>query len=95
MWSGLGSRGSGEGAKAVTTKFTGLRPANARKTENPPAATPVYRFVMPLHLCRLHPRRLCLREPGRDLVHLHRLSVHVRWERECDVLRVVLSELNI
>ena len=32
---------------AITTAFTGLRPADARKTENPPAATPVQRFVMP------------------------------------------------
>jgi len=29
----------------ITTAFTGLRPAEARKTENPPAATPVQRFV--------------------------------------------------
>ncbi len=28
-----------------TTAFTGLRPVEARKTENPPAATPVQRFV--------------------------------------------------
>jgi hypothetical protein len=27
--------------------FTGLRPVEARKAENPPAATPVQRFVMP------------------------------------------------
>jgi hypothetical protein len=32
-----------------TTAFTGLRPVDARKTENPPAATPVQRFVMPVH----------------------------------------------
>jgi hypothetical protein len=30
----------------LTTAFTGLRPAEARKTENPPAATPVQRFVI-------------------------------------------------
>ncbi len=30
----------------ITTAFTGLRPVDARKTENPPAATPVQRFVM-------------------------------------------------
>jgi hypothetical protein len=30
----------------LTTAFTGLRPADARKTENPSAATPVQRFVM-------------------------------------------------
>jgi hypothetical protein len=27
------------------TAFTGLRPVDARRTENPPAATPVLRFV--------------------------------------------------
>jgi hypothetical protein len=30
----------------ITTAFTGLRPVEARKTENPPAATPVQRFVI-------------------------------------------------
>jgi hypothetical protein len=30
---------------SITTAFTGLRPVDARKTENPPAATPVQRFV--------------------------------------------------
>jgi hypothetical protein len=34
---------------AITTAFTGLRPADTRKTENPPAATPVQRFVRPCH----------------------------------------------
>jgi len=29
-----------------TTAFTGLRPVDARTTENPPAATPVQRFVI-------------------------------------------------
>jgi hypothetical protein len=29
-----------------TTAFTGLRPVDARKTENPPAATPVQRLVI-------------------------------------------------
>ncbi|MFN8707745.1 MAG: hypothetical protein ACK50J_13800, partial [Planctomyces sp.] len=30
----------------ITTAFTGLRPVDARKTKNPPAATPVQRFVI-------------------------------------------------
>ena len=30
----------------LTTAFTGLRPVDARITENPPAATPVQRFVI-------------------------------------------------
>ena len=39
---------------AITTAFTGLRPADARITENPPAATPVQRFVMPFSLGSLN-----------------------------------------
>jgi hypothetical protein len=31
----------------ITMAFTGLRSVEARKTQNPPAATPVQRFVMP------------------------------------------------
>jgi hypothetical protein len=32
--------------KSITMAFTGLRPVDARKTENPPAATPVQRLVI-------------------------------------------------
>ena len=39
--------------ECLTTAFTGLRPAYARKTENPPAATPVQRFVRPFSLAHL------------------------------------------
>ena len=40
--------------------FTGLRPADARKTENPPAATPVQRFVM--HASRSNSQAIWPRE---------------------------------
>jgi len=36
-----------------TSAFTGLRPADARQTENPPAATPAQRFVMRCDSCVL------------------------------------------
>jgi hypothetical protein len=35
----------------ITTAFTGLRPVEDRKTENPPAATPVQRFVSHMFRC--------------------------------------------
>ncbi len=39
---------------SITTAFTGLRPVEARKTENPPAATPVQRFVSRLWIRDSH-----------------------------------------
>jgi hypothetical protein len=39
---GLGPHAPSDGPKTV---ITGLGPADARKTENPPAATPVQRVV--------------------------------------------------
>jgi hypothetical protein len=38
------------GFSRITTAFTGLRPVDARKAENPPAATPVQRLVMPISM---------------------------------------------
>jgi hypothetical protein len=40
---------------SITTAFTGLRPVDARKAENPPAATPVQRLVIAVSI----PESLC------------------------------------
>ncbi|MFN9977117.1 MAG: hypothetical protein ACK58T_45170, partial [Phycisphaerae bacterium] len=54
---------------SITTAFTGLRPVDARKTENPPAATPVQRFVIPAtNKRRDRHERLFVRYLTRDFI---------------------------